>query len=1053
MKRAPNQISDPANPQDAVTVALDGLQSPAWQFSAAAWDDSCDTPATGVAANLDDQIRNDNFHFVEAIDTSAVTPVAEALGLVATTTHTPDTHESVAELPADFFDVTIGGTNTDFNDASAVPGQQDSVGSHIAINFFSATSSEVDLPAFSFSFAPFASTAPANLVGGSDPSPVFSSQPVIDAIRSANLPQTQETFVGLPRDTGGAAPSVSLTRSLMLSPNDLASLANPAADSLAHSAQITESAIGAGGATGAQIQQAIDESGLSVNGSGIKVGVLSDSFNNLGGAAADEADGALPPAADIDVIKDLASGGTDEGRAMMQIIHDIAPGANLAFYTAFDSEQDFANGILALAAAGCKVICDDVSYFDEPFFQNGVVAQAIQTVEAEGVTYVTAAGNNGSAAYQAAWTHFRQAIYDGFELTHTENFGGSPVQTVTVDGEVPLLIEWNEPYGAARTKMEAVVFQNGHLVGLVDSKYEGEPDNPWLGLELSAGTYQIALERVSGPKPGLIKEIAAGDGIPVSIGGANVGTVYGHAMTPGAISAGAVSVADTPAFGVHPADSEYFSSLGTGTELLFANNGARLSSPDTLSPIAVSSVDDIRTTVPDLSDFYGTSAASASLAGVAALMLSANPDLSPAQVEQLMEQTASPMANSAVSGAGLVQVDPAVAAATATVGLDAANDAVAATGLGASASLATDAASLSASNFSLQYKGFDYVAFYNAAYENSDSLPSLAQTGANSIEATLDYGINARTSQVVADPNYTDSLSALGATIAQAEHLGLSVMVRPLIDFLNPTELAPYTVGEWRQDYHPTNVAAFFASYQQMIVSEAEVAQANGAQMLSIGAELDQLTGPQYLPYWTDIIDAVRAVFSGELTYSASWNTAGEVSFWSQLNYEGIDCYVPLSDAAHPTLRQLERGWLDPASPTHDPGAYAVIGNESPIDYFENLSAKSGKQLIFTELGYANDSGAAADPAASGDSPDPKLQAKLYKAFFDAWDQSHSSSLIGTYFWEWDPNGSSSNVGPKIDSFSPQNSPALHQATIGFEHESGTLSVHLAALQSYHLLH
>ena len=105
------------------------------------------------------------------------------------------------------------------------------------------------------------------------------------------------------------------------------------------------------------MQQALDESGLSVNGSGIKVGVLSDSFNDLGGAAADEADGALPPASDIQVLKDLSSGGTDEGRAMMQIIHDIAPGADLAFYTAFDSEQDFANGILALAAAGSKVIC------------------------------------------------------------------------------------------------------------------------------------------------------------------------------------------------------------------------------------------------------------------------------------------------------------------------------------------------------------------------------------------------------------------------------------------------------------------------------------------------------------------------------------------------------------------------------------------------------------------------------------------------------------------------------------------------------------------------
>jgi hypothetical protein len=93
--------------------------------------------------------------------------------------------------------------------------------------------------------------------------------------------------------------------------------------------------VNASGATAAQLLQALDDSGLSVNGSGIKVGVLSDSFNDLGGAAADEADGALPPAADIDVIKDLASGGTDEGRAMMQIIHEIAPGRQFGFLYCF----------------------------------------------------------------------------------------------------------------------------------------------------------------------------------------------------------------------------------------------------------------------------------------------------------------------------------------------------------------------------------------------------------------------------------------------------------------------------------------------------------------------------------------------------------------------------------------------------------------------------------------------------------------------------------------------------------------------------------------------
>ena len=448
-------------------------------------------------------------------------------------------------------------------------------------------------------------------------------------------------------------------------PADWASLANPPADFF--TTPITESTVGANGATAAQVQQALDDSGLNVNGSGIRVGVLSDSFNDLGGAAADEADGALPPAADIDVIKDLASGGTDEGRAIMQIIHDIAPGADLAFYTAFDSEQDFANGILALAAAGCKVIVDDVAYFDEPFFQNGVVAQAIQTVEAEGVTYVTAAGNDAGNAYQAAWTPI-SGTYGGTSLKDAESFGGSLVQTVTINTEgtgydVPLLLEWNQAYGAATSDLEILVFNSsGRLVGTATNASDGESTNPWVEYDFTrSGTYYVAIENLSGPNPGLIKEITEGDGLPATISGANVGSVFGHAMTPGAISAGAVSVADTPAFGVNPAVSESFSSSGAGTELLFADNGTALSSPDLLSPVAVSGVDDIATTLPgDLSDFYGTSAASASLAGAAALILSADPNLTPAEVEQLMEETALPMANAAVSGAGLVQIDPAV---------------------------------------------------------------------------------------------------------------------------------------------------------------------------------------------------------------------------------------------------------------------------------------------------------------------------------------------------------------------------------------------------------
>jgi len=179
----------------------------------------------------------------------------------------------------------------------------------------------------------------------------------------------------------------------------------------------------------------------SLTGAGVTVGVLSDSYdcyavyaqnnvaasgaagyaNNgfLATAATDISTGDLPSAVNVLAEADCLNYGAplqlplgDEGRAMLQIVHDVAPGASLAFYTADNGEADFAAGIGKLAAAvsaggaGARVIADDVGYFDEPFFQDGIVAQAIDAAEANGVAYFSAAGNDGSLAYDNAKPSF-----------------------------------------------------------------------------------------------------------------------------------------------------------------------------------------------------------------------------------------------------------------------------------------------------------------------------------------------------------------------------------------------------------------------------------------------------------------------------------------------------------------------------------------------------------------------------------------------------------------------------------------------------------------------
>ena len=171
-------------------------------------------------------------------------------------------------------------------------------------------------------------------------------------------------------------------------------------------------------------QERVDRLPRGVDGSGITVGVLSDSFDTaqfdvfgdpLADHAADDiASGDLPgagnplnpnPVVDVEDFDD-PDVATDEGRGMLQIVHDVAPKAKLCFATAFISETEFANNIRKLAdpASGCgaDVIADDVSYFDEPMFEDGLVADAVDDVAAKGVHYFSSAGNEGEQQGYAA---------------------------------------------------------------------------------------------------------------------------------------------------------------------------------------------------------------------------------------------------------------------------------------------------------------------------------------------------------------------------------------------------------------------------------------------------------------------------------------------------------------------------------------------------------------------------------------------------------------------------------------------------------------------------
>jgi Subtilase family len=507
----------------------------------------------------------------------------------------------------------------------------------------------------------------------------------------------------------------------------------------------------------------------SLTGAGVTVGVLSDSYDCyavyaanhvaasgpagyasngfLATAATDISTGDLP--SDVNVLEEAEAGNggclnygaptqlpfSDEGRAMLQIVHDVAPGASLAFYTGENSEADFANGIGQLAApvsaggAGANVIADDLGYFDEPFFQDGILAQAVDAVEANGVAYFSAAGNNGTLAYDNTNTASSFATTASSTAPNAGelllNFDASGATTTTslpvtiaslVPGEVvAIVVEWDQPYvtgasgsGGATSEIDVCLIGSGpdqitdndgsaatcsgpNKVG--SDSYQilivGNPANASGNTAAENLSIQVGLAGGTAP-PGRIKVAVEDDGAGSTINAfqTNTATIQGHPGAAGAAAVGAAFFFDTPACGSTPAQLETYSSEG-GAPILFDTAGTRLMTPVIRQKPDFVGPDGVNDTFlgftlasdgypkgmlntgnascqndPNYPNFFGTSAATPHAASIAALMLQANPALTPTQIYQALRSSALPMATPAPnyqSGYGFVQADAAFA--------------------------------------------------------------------------------------------------------------------------------------------------------------------------------------------------------------------------------------------------------------------------------------------------------------------------------------------------------------------------------------------------------
>ena len=221
----------------------------------------------------------------------------------------------------------------------------------------------------------------------------------------------------------------------------------------------------------------------------------------------------------------------------------------------------------------------------------------------------------------------------------------------------------------------------------------------------------------------------------------------------------------------------------------------------------------------------------------------------------------------------------------------------------------------------------------------------------------------------------TSPTELLGRVIDAAHDRNLRVFLLPII------YLDERARGVWRGTIDPSDMDAWWEAYGEFILHYARIASEHQIELYSVGSEL--LSMEREDRRWRELIAKVRAIYKGKLTYSANWDHFEIPTFWDALDIAGMTAYQELTRAPNPPVGELNKGW------------------RSLKRRLDEWSARTGREYIFTEIGFPSHREGAAHPwdYTSKSIPAHELQARCFRSMFEVWEKEEK--LAGLYVWNW----------------------------------------------------